>query len=116
MTLRVTALTYDVVWLTGASQVVPRRDTVVLGDFDCLLDGSTLTATPRGNYPPDSHLTRVFRNRLRGYVDRQWLAGGKPASSHDAGDIRTTHGSAFSIPRGVFPVLPLNLKLFEFSS
>lgn len=47
---RVADMTYEVVWLTGASPFTDTRVAVTLGDFDCVLDGSTLTATPRTPY------------------------------------------------------------------
>jgi hypothetical protein len=67
MTPRVTGLTYDVVWLTGASQVVPARQELVLGDFDCVLDGATLTATPRGTYHSDVEAEAALEPHLRAW-------------------------------------------------
>jgi hypothetical protein len=54
-----------VVWLTGGSRVVPVRRELVLGDFDCVLDGETLTATPRGTYHSDLEAEAALDPHLR---------------------------------------------------
>jgi hypothetical protein len=54
-----------VVWLTGGSRVVPVRRELVLGDFDCVLDGEALTATPRGTYHSDLEAEAALDPHLR---------------------------------------------------
>jgi hypothetical protein len=43
----VTSLSYELVWLDPSFKVTPQRMQVTLGNFDCVIEASTLTATPR---------------------------------------------------------------------
>lgn len=87
MTPRVTVLTYEVAWLTGPPSVLPPRQELSLGDFDCVLEGTVLTATPRGAYPTEAEATAAMEPHLRAWeleleLDRGYRVEFRLTGSH----------------------------------